>query len=182
MLARAQGTPGGGAFAKGAREFIPSSRNKNHTHDKRNSLFRRPNLNFCLLRWRIMLNAVWRACRRHLACRSSRETKNLHSLIGKTWVTLEFGNHQYDHIHGYDHVVNIATDVVLGSAEPGYDREKFGALMEEIKPYLRRYDKVNVIGRRAGRTANEPIGPAKADAPIRNRHVELLASKAKQFV
>ena len=62
-------------------------------------------------------------------------------LIGKTWVTLEFCN------HGYDHVVNIATDVILGPDEPGYDYKKFSALLEEIKPYLRRYDRAKVIGK-----------------------------------
>lgn len=63
------------------------------------------------------------------------------SLIDKTWVTLEFCN------HGYDHVVNIATDVILGPEEPGYDYKKFNALLEEIKPYLRRYDRANVVGK-----------------------------------
>jgi hypothetical protein len=54
---------------------------------------------------------------------------SLSSLIDKTWVTLEFCN------HGYDHVVNIATDVILGPDEPGYDYKRFSALLEEIKPY-----------------------------------------------
>ena len=49
--------------------------------------------------------------------------------------------------HGYDHVVNIATDVILGPDEPGYDYKKFSALLEEIKPYLRRYDRAKVIGK-----------------------------------
>jgi hypothetical protein len=103
---------------------------------------------------------------------------NLPSFIERTWVTLEFGNHEYDHIHGYDHVVNIATEVVLGSGEPDYDPEKFNALMEEIKPYLRRYDKVNVVSRRAGQTANERVRQVNAD----ERHVERLTPKAKHFV
>lgn len=84
------------------------------------------------------------------------------SLIQRTWITLEFGNHEYDHIHGYDHVVNIATEVALGPNEPGYDREKFSALMEEIKPYLRRYDKVNVISERDGQTANKQLRQVNA--------------------
>ena len=66
---------------------------------------------------------------------------SLSSLIDKTWVTLEFCN------HGYDHVVNIATDVILAPDEPGYDYKKFSALLEEIKPYLRRYDRTNVVGK-----------------------------------
>jgi hypothetical protein len=66
----------------------------------------------------------------------------LSSLIEKTWVTLEFCN------HGYDQVVNIATDVILGPDEPGYDYGKFSALLEEIKPYLRRYDRATVIGKK----------------------------------
>jgi hypothetical protein len=66
---------------------------------------------------------------------------SLSSLIDKTWVTLEFCN------HGYDQVVNIATEVILGPDEPGYDYKKFSALLEEIKPYLRRYDRANVIGK-----------------------------------
>ncbi len=103
---------------------------------------------------------------------------SLASFIERTWVTLEFGNHEYDHINGYDHVVNIATEVVLGSAEPGYDPEKFKALVEEIKPYLRRYDKVNVVSKRTGQTANERVRQANAA----EHHVERLASKAKQFV
>lgn len=70
------------------------------------------------------------------------------SLILRTWVTLEFGNHEYDHVNGYDQVVNIVTDVVLGPNEPGYNHEKFSALMAEIRPYLRRYDKVNIISKR----------------------------------
>jgi hypothetical protein len=116
------------------------------------------------------------ACRRYLAA-GAREM-DLPSFIDRTWVTLEFGNHQYDHIHGYDHVMNIATEVVLGSAEPGYDPEKFSALMEEIKPYLRRYDKVNVVSKRTVETANERVRQTNAA----ERHVARLASKAKQFV
>lgn len=73
------------------------------------------------------------------------------SLIEKTWVTLEFGNHQYDPVQGYDQVVNIVTTVILGPNEPGYDHEKFHALMEEIKPYLRRYDKAKVISKEGQR-------------------------------
>lgn len=103
---------------------------------------------------------------------------SLPSFIDRTWVTLEFGNHQYDHIHGYDHVMNIATEVVLGSSEPGYDAEKFSALMEEIKPYLRRYDKVNVVSKRTVETANERVRQTNTA----ERHVARLASKAKQFV
>jgi hypothetical protein len=67
---------------------------------------------------------------------------SLSSLIEKTWVTLEFCD------HGYDQVVNIATDIILGSEEPGYDHKKFHALLEEIKPYLRRYDRATVIGKK----------------------------------
>jgi hypothetical protein len=115
-------------------------------------------------------------CRRYLAA-GAREM-SLPSFIDRTWVTLEFGNHQYDHIHGYDHVMNIATEVVLGSSEPGYDPEKFSALMEEIKPYLRRYDKVNVVSKRTVETANGRVRQTNAA----ERHVERLAFKAKQFV
>jgi hypothetical protein len=97
----------------------------------------------------------------------------LASLIERTWVTLEFGNHEYDHIHGYDHVVNIATEVVLGPNEPRYEQEKFRALMEEIKPYLRRYDKVNVISGRADRTAKDrQVRQVNADSAVDERCVD----------
>jgi hypothetical protein len=94
----------------------------------------------------------------------------LQSLIERTWVTLEFGNHEYDPVQGYDQVVNIVTDVILGPNEPGYDHKKFIALMEQIKPYLRRYDKANVISKRADLTMN--VGPA-----AKKPHVRVLASK-----
>jgi hypothetical protein len=89
----------------------------------------------------------------------------LASLIERTWVTLEFGNHEYDPVHGYDQVVNIVTDVILGTNEPGYDHKRFVALMGEIKPYLRRYDKANVISKRADVTIHSP------DADKRNARV-----------
>jgi hypothetical protein len=108
---------------------------------------------------------------------------SLASLIAKTWVTIEFGNHEYDHVQGYDQVVNIATEVVLGANEPGYEHEKFRALMEEIKPFVRRYDKVNVISKRDDRTAKEQVGQGRAGSTD-NRSVAGLgkASKSKQFV
>jgi hypothetical protein len=84
----------------------------------------------------------------------------LPSLIARTWVTLEFGNHEYDHDQGYDHVLNIATDITLDPNDPGYDFEKFRALMEEIRPYLRRYDKANVISKKAGQIGRRAISAA----------------------
>lgn len=104
------------------------------------------------------------------------------SLIKTTWVTLEFGNHEYDHVHGYDHVVNIATDVVLGPNEPGYDLEKFSALMGEVRAYLRRYDKVNVISGIADQTGKQRVRRMRADSATDKRCLDLPAAKSKQFV
>lgn len=94
-------------------------------------------------------NKAWRSSCSPM--RSPEKNMGSESLIEKTWVTLEFGNHQYDPVQGYDQVVNIVTTVILGPNEPGYDHEKFHALMEEIKPYLRRYDKAKVISKEGQR-------------------------------
>jgi hypothetical protein len=56
--------------------------------------------------------------------------------------------------------LNIATDIILDPNDPGYDFEKFRALMEEIRPYLRRYDKANVISKKAGQIDRRAISAA----------------------
>jgi hypothetical protein len=62
------------------------------------------------------------------------------SLIKAKWASLEMDQ------EGYSHVLNVATDIVLGPDEPGYDEKQLDALMEEILPLMANYDRANIVG------------------------------------
>jgi hypothetical protein len=72
------------------------------------------------------------------------------SLIKAKWASLEMDQ------QGYSHVLNVATDLVLGPDEAGYDEDKLNALFEEIIPLMANYDRANVVNAKSReRSANQ---------------------------
>jgi hypothetical protein len=61
------------------------------------------------------------------------------SLIKNTWASLELSE------NGYDHVLNVSTNLVLDPAAKDYDSQKITALVDEVKLLLDRYDRANIV-------------------------------------
>jgi protein-tyrosine phosphatase len=65
----------------------------------------------------------------------------LASLIKDTWASLEITK------NGCERILNVWTDVVINADHSAYDDQKFKELLEEIKNYLKHYDRVSIESR-----------------------------------